>query len=617
MGKRTSVYRLRTAIRTDERVRLMNEIISGIQVIKMYTWEKPFSKLVEVARKKEIKEICNNSMLRALMLSFNLFINRVAIYLCILTYFLCGNKPNHEFVFVCTSFYGILRMTVTMHLPQAVTMMAESNVSVKRIEKFLNYDEVVDSSNSKSFIVNGATDVGGGKKDGATLNGIVLTEVERKSEPTGIKITNGTVGWAKEADASLTNVDFKVASDQLVAVVGPVGSGKTTLLHAILRELPLQSGSIDVHGTVSYCSQEPWLFVGSIRQNILFGQKYDERKYNEVVRVCALQRDFSLFAYGDRTTVSERGVMLSGGQRARINLARTVYKDADIYLLDDPLSAVDTHVGKQLFDECITKYLGGKCVVLVTHQLQYLHKVSRIDLLEDGKITVSGTYEQLQNSGRDFTKLLDEHKEEHHHEAATTATAHTKDRKSKEIGKSNGDGPVQMKEQIQKGKLNFKVYVNYFVAGGGLAKATFMLIIFVTAQILGSGNDYFITQWVNYEQDKTTNTTNNTSTLADELFVDNHGLYIYSAFACMVIVFTITRSVLFYRFCMTASRIMHNSMFNNIVNATMKFFNTNPSGRILNRFSKDMGAIDENLPMTMIDTLQVSAKSAFTRLRRY
>lgn len=169
-----------------------------------------------------------------------------------------------------------------------------------------------------------------------------------------------------------------------MAVIGPVGSGKSSLLHVILQELPLKDGILKVSGKISYASQEPWLFAGTIRQNILFGLPMDKQRYRTVVKTCALERDFSLFPYGDKTAVGDRGVSLSGGQRARINLARAVYKEADIYLLDDPLSAVDTHVGKQLFQECITGFLKFKIVILVTHQIQHLEKVNNILYLDDG-----------------------------------------------------------------------------------------------------------------------------------------------------------------------------------------------------------------------------------------
>lgn len=172
--------------------------------------------------------------------------------------------------------------------------------------------------------------------------------------------------------------------EQLLAIIGPVGSGKSSLLHVLLQELPLVSGTLLIKGEISYASQEPWLFAGTIRQNILFGQAMDKQRYNTVVKRCALERDFSLLPYGDKTLIGDRGISLSGGQRARINLARAVYKQADIYLLDDPLSAVDTHVGKELFKQCITGYLKNKIVLLVTHQIQHLQDVHNILYLEDG-----------------------------------------------------------------------------------------------------------------------------------------------------------------------------------------------------------------------------------------
>lgn len=152
----------------------------------------------------------------------------------------------------------------------------------------------------------------------------------------------------------------------------------------LLQELPLVSGTLQINGEISYASQEPWLFAGTIRQNILFGLPMEKQRYNTVVKKCALERDLSLLPYGDKTLIGDRGISLSGGQRARINLARAVYKQADIYLLDDPLSAVDTHVGKELFKQCITGYLKNKIVILVTHQIQHLQDVHRILYLEDG-----------------------------------------------------------------------------------------------------------------------------------------------------------------------------------------------------------------------------------------
>ncbi|XP_074031118.1 ATP-binding cassette subfamily C member 4-like [Leptinotarsa decemlineata] len=609
MAKLTSKFRLRTAICTDERVRLMNEIISGIQVIKMYTWEKPFTKLVEITRKKEISQIRATSTIRAIMMSCNVIMTRSAVCLCVLTYVFTGNPLNATYAYTVSSFYNVLRVAVTQFFPQATTQFAETRVSVKRIQTFLLYDELPRNVMMGSgHLPNGVSE----KKHS-----------DAKPKEVRVQLRNVSVKWLKSLNEStLENINFKATSRQLIAVVGPVGGGKTTLLHAILKELAPVEGSIDIVGSASYASQEPWLFGGSVRQNILFGQEYDEKKYDEVIRVCALQRDFTLFPYGDRTLVGERGVTLSGGQRARINLARAVYKEADIYLLDDPLSAVDTHVGKQLFNECICGYLKNKCVVLVTHQLQFLRNANCIYLLEDGKVRMSGTYQEMKNSGSDFTKLLAESKEEEKKgEIRRLSKIEEKDKNEK------GDAPAISLEREQRasGIITWHVYSSYLKAGGNWCKTIVLFLLFLLSQTFGSMTDYFLTIWVNLEQwrvangkAKSTFTELNDTDVAiskttgeysdnifDSLLTKDITIGIYSSLVFMAVFLTVTRSISFFRYCMTASTRLHNLMFSKIVYSAMRFFNTNPSGRILNRFSKDIGTVDETLPIAIVDTIQI------------
>lgn len=178
-------------------------------------------------------------------------------------------------------------------------------------------------------------------------------------------------------------------------VVGQVGSGKSSLLQLLLKELPLNAGTVEVTGKVSYASQEPWLFVSTAKGNILFGEEFDKTRYKNVVKVCALEKDFDQLPNGDKTLITEKGISLSGGQRARINLARAVYRQADIYLMDDPLSAVDTHVGKHLFEQCIQKYLKGKTRILTTHQLQFLKQADLVVIMNNGQIQKVGTFNEL------------------------------------------------------------------------------------------------------------------------------------------------------------------------------------------------------------------------------
>lgn len=417
----------------------------------------------------EIQQLQYAYNLRAVHSSFSVFVNRAAIFICIISYVLSGHQLDAHYVFVATSFYTILRQSLTKHLPRANAIVAETLVSIRRIQGFLVQEEISD----KRF------------------------EITADKESVGVEINEGTAKWSENhTDNTLTGIDFKVSAGELIGVVGPVGSGKSSLLQAILKELPLTEGTIQVNGRVSYASQEPWLFGGSIKQNILFGQPWDERKYEEVVRVCALERDFSLFPYGDNTIVGERGVLLSGGQKARVNLARAVYKDADIYLLDDPLSAVDTHVGKQLVDNCILHYLSKKCVILVTHQLQYLSSVNKMYILLNGRVEVSGSFEEVKNSGDEFIKILEKQEDEDGDESQTDLEEDVKEEViSNGINKDKKkEGPKEVKEHQTHGDVSNKVYDDYFKAGG---KWFFYVIFFMfgAMQVCASFADYFISFW--------------------------------------------------------------------------------------------------------------------------
>ncbi|XP_025834705.1 probable multidrug resistance-associated protein lethal(2)03659 isoform X2 [Agrilus planipennis] len=646
LGKQTSVLRLKIALRTDERVRLMNEIIQGIQVIKMYTWEKPFAKLVALSRRYEIKAIRATSYIRGIALSFIMFSTRISIFASILAYVLLqtgfAETINAEQVFVLTAFYNILRPSMTVFFPQGIAQVAEANVSVNRLNKFMLYEETIVPAKSPET---------SGKSDGQ-LNSSDETNRLTDSlkddafrDDIAINVQNASAKWSSTSiENTLTNVNLRVKKGSLVAVIGPVGSGKTSLLHVILKELPVMQGNVDVNGVVSYASQEPWLFAGSVRQNILFGQSLDRERYKTVVRKCALERDFTLLPYADKTIVGERGVSLSGGQRARINLARAVYKDADIYLLDDPLSAVDAHVGKQLFESCIAGYLKEKTVILVTHQLQYLKDADRIVILEDGLLKAEGTYSELQDSGLDFAKLLNDQSDET--EIETDKSQPRQRLQSIQSISSNTDdkGPVPMEVEEQKGAgaIGSYVYKAYFKAGGNICVIFNMFMLFFLSQVAASLGDYFITFWVNLEQLQAENgsyaskspfpgeeiyeialisngtssvmpnATRSSSNFFGSSILDlwqpsqNVCIYIYTGLIVGTVILSLIRSFVFFAVCMRSSTKLHDNMFDSITHATMRFFNTNSSGRILNRFSKDMGQIDELLPGALIDVLQIS-----------
>jgi ABC-type multidrug transport system fused ATPase/permease subunit len=617
-GKLTSIYRGRTAIRTDERVRLMDEIICGIQVIKMYVWEKPFAKMVSLARKAELGVVIKTSYIRGLFMTFQITTIRIAMFGTLSTLVMFGNKLSADKVFVYQAYFTVLAFSMSMQFVRGVAEIAEALVSIKRIEEFLLLEEFKESESKGQSVI---TSVDG-------IDGVVLSRVTAK--------------WSDSLkENTLKDINVRAKRGSLIAVIGQVGSGKSSLLQTILGELAVSSGFINVSGTISYACQEPWVFASTIRQNIVFGRPFDRRRYNEVVRVCALERDFKQFPYGDLTLVGERGSSLSGGQKARINLARAIYNEADVYLLDDPLSAVDTHVGKHLFNDCIISYLANKTRILVTHQLQYLRDADHIVILNEGSIETQGSFQELLGSQADYAQLLglDESSElsvEDKPEAEQMTSgpinnllrqiSHMSVRSKSSDRTVKGKEPEQRVvplnvEASSKGKLKHSVYIEYFRSGGNLFVAFVIGAMFLLAQSAASITDWWMAYWTTQEELRTfyegkiqlgTQTMASNSTIEFEYNRNLHGifdtytyLYIYTGIVGTLFIVTIIRSFIFYKFCMRCSSNLHNSMFNSIIRTSMRFFDTNPSGRILNRFSKDMGSVDELLPKAIMDASQI------------
>ncbi|CAG2114014.1 unnamed protein product [Medioppia subpectinata] len=330
MGKQFSKVRLMTAQLTDNRLRLMSEIISGMRVIKMYSWEQSFADLVAEARKSEVRRIRMACFLKAINLSVFFVASRIILFACFITYVLTGNVLTAKAVFVTMALFNTLRITMTWLFPQAIALGAELLVSCRRIQTYLELEEM----DLKSLKLN--------EKD---------MQLRAKQSPE-LNINSITAKWSDDSPhPNLQNISVHLRPGDLLAVIGPVGAGKSSLLMTILKELPVLSGSVETVGSISYASQEPWSFNNSVRNNILFGTEYNESRYKRVVEVSALERDFQLFPFGDKTLVGERGVSLSGGQKARITLARALYRNSDIVLMDDPLSAVDTSVAEHIFDK--------------------------------------------------------------------------------------------------------------------------------------------------------------------------------------------------------------------------------------------------------------------------
>ncbi|KAM3958248.1 ATP-binding cassette subfamily C member 4 [Aphomia sociella] len=630
LGTRTSYYRKGTALKSDERVRLMKEIVMGMEVIKMYTWEQPFRKIIDDVQRKEIYYIKMTSYIRGVIMSFIMFTSRFGIFITVLLYVTYVNKITVENVFFLTCFYNIMKQSMTLYFPQAVGQIAEMNVAVQRIRDYLLSEVHCIPDNMLELNIN-RTD---SPKKRVTIKVDPMEpshpiiqdppgpsqskskDRKERKEKVIIRFTNACSRWIKSSEKEdVENINLKILSGSTTTIIGAVGSGKSTLLHMVLKELPCSSGSMDTTGTISYASQDPWLFVGSVRQNILFGQPFKRARYMEVCKVCALERDISLFPHGDKTVVGERGVSLSGGQRARINLARAVYKEADIYLLDDPLSAVDTQVAKHIFERCIKWYLADKTVILVTHQLQFIKSVDQIVIMDKGKIIAEGGFEDLNEKELKIIQLMVDKVREVREEDGTTTiqstsllqpSAFSLHRRHWSLLFDTSISDQKQEAELQTtGRVQGSVYHEYFMTAASCPYVSFVCFMFLLAQICGSTCDYWISRWSDVEDRLTGDSTLDNILWSEQGLNRNYFVLIFGIVTLATIVVALIRAFLFFSLCMKSSIKLHDKMFEYVSRSPMSFFHKNPSGRILNRFSKDMGAVDELLPQAMIDCFQI------------
>lgn len=464
-----------------------------------------------------------------------------------------------------------------------------------------------------------------------------------------IEMININASWTSDSRSkTLSELNIKIKSGKLYAIVGPVASGKSSIFQLLLGELPIYSGDVLINGDTSYASQDPWLFSSTVRNNILFGLPFDKLRYKETVKHCALDTDFQQLPHGDKTFVGERGSALSGGQRARVSLARAVYRNASIYMLDDPLSAVDAHVGKFLFEECIGPqgYLARQKTtrILITHQVHFLKEADWIIVMDKGSVVRQGPWKDVMEI--DLTKYVSSHPTSENDDDDGEVTLknqlprtvidnddnddeyndedilyideeepisngnNLKLRKSESkkslprlsIASSNNELNVfeeQNDEESSEKKIHFsKVFFEYFHAGASVSILLFIVIFLLFSQFITSASDYFVTFWTNQELLRLQG--------EETLFSTTDGLYIYGFLILAVITVTLSRGFIFFAVCVRSSKKLHDRSFLRLLHSPMRFFDLNSAGRILNRFSKDMGAVDELLPKAIIDAVQVS-----------
>ncbi|XP_059740473.1 ATP-binding cassette sub-family C member 4-like isoform X2 [Bos taurus] len=588
-GKLFSSLRSKTAVLTDDRIRTMNEAITGIRTIKMNVWEKSFIGLITRLRRKEISKILKSSYLKGMNLASFFAVSKSIILVTFISNELLDNLITGSQVFMVVMLFEALRFSSTLYFPMAIEKVSEAIISIQRIKNFLSLDEM-----SQCY---------------AQLppDGEIIVDVQ---DLTGF--------WEKASETpTLQGLSFTVRPGELLAVVGPVGAGKSSLLSAVLGELPLSQGKVSVHGRIAYVSQQPWVFSGTVRSNILFGKKYEKERYEEVIKACALEEDLRLLREGDLTEIGDRGIPLSEGQKARVSLARAVYQDADIYLLDDPLSTVDAGVSRHLFQQCVCQALKEKITILVTHQLQYLKDASQILILKDGKMVKRGTYFEFLKSSVDTFSIFDKgNKQSEPSPVPGTSTVI-----SESLGRPlQSPRPLlkgaaqeeQDTENIQvtlpleghlEGKVDSKTYANYFTAGAHWSVIIFLILVNIAAQVAYVLQDWWLADWAKVQSGLYFGTY--VREAEEVMFELSWFLGVYSGLTLSTILFGIIRSLLIFYVLANSAQTLHNKMLESILRTPVLFFNRNPIGRILNRFSKDIGHMDDLLPQTFQDFIQM------------
>uniref|UniRef100_A0A6B2KXT9 Uncharacterized protein n=1 Tax=Arcella intermedia TaxID=1963864 RepID=A0A6B2KXT9_9EUKA len=457
--------------------------------------------------------------------------------------------------------------------------MSAGRVSLSRLQSLLDQEEVLLSKRLKmsspeihlqntSFII-------------GTNTTSKETELEDSDEASEVKMVK------MEEEVVLSNITLQAKSGMLVGIVGRIGSGKSSLLNGILGEIPLQSGYMSIQGSIAYAAQQPWLLNNTLQENITFGTPFKQKRYQQILSICQLERDLELLPSGDQTEIGENGINLSGGQKARVSLARAVYSNANIYLLDDPLSAADQHVGRRLFDDCINGYLRDKLVLFVTNQLQYLSQCDVVILLKDKKMVASDNYKNLLQNPI-FAEMMQNFGEntEQSDSNGTVKVGQAQDDK-----KSDQDGKLTEAEDRSSGKVPLSVYAQY-LKGGGLLIAFLNILCFIAVASLNALSEWFLSYWIGSAQSGTHSVGWYIGTLAGIIF----------SFSFILLL----RGVIFSHFTLASSTQMHNDVFARVMRAPMSFFDSTPLGRILNRLSQDQDKADVSLPERLVDFLHYS-----------
>ncbi|XP_020088705.1 ABC transporter C family member 8-like isoform X3 [Ananas comosus] len=567
-------YQSKFMVAQDERLRATSEVLNNMKIIKLQSWEEKYRQMIELLREGEFKWLAETQLKKAygtaLYWMSPTFVSAVILAG---TAALKSAPLNASTIFTVLATLRVMSEPVRM-LPEVLLMMIQVKVSLDRIKIFLLEDEIKEEDVNRKPLQN--TDL-------------------------CVRVQNGNFSWDQNGPTlTLRDINLSIPRGQKIAVCGSVGAGKSSLLSALLGEIPKISGSVEVFGSIAYVSQTSWIQSGTVRDNILFGKPFNKALYERAIKSCALDKDIGNFDHGDLTEIGQRGLNMSGGQKQRIQLARAVYNDADIYLLDDPFSAVDAHTAATLFYDCVMAALGNKTVILVTHQVEFLAETDKILVMENGQITQAGTYDKLLKAGTAFEQLVNAHKssitilKSIDHQTQTGKQRTTRDLES--VGsnslRQNSDAEILFKaisavqltenEEKEIGDLGWKPYKDYLY----VSKGSFFLTLVIFAQSSFVILQCLSTYWLAIGLQM--------SNISSAILVG-----VYAALSIISCSFTYFRSYFAAHLGLRASRAFFTGLMDSVFKAPMLFFDSTPVGRILTRASSDMSILDFDIPYSI------------------
>uniref|UniRef100_A0A672SKX7 Multidrug resistance-associated protein 1 n=1 Tax=Sinocyclocheilus grahami TaxID=75366 RepID=A0A672SKX7_SINGR len=610
IAMKTKTYQVAQMKSKDNRIKLMNEVLNGIKVLKLYAWELAFKDKVSDIRESELRVLKKTAYLGAVSTftwvcaPFLVALSTFAVYVLVDEH----NILDAQKAFVSLALFNILRFPLNM-LPMVISSMVQASVSMKRLRVFLSHEEL-DEDN-----------------------------VERPAISSySIRIVDGAFSWSKDESPTLKRINVHIPEGAFVAVVGHVGSGKSSLLSALLGEMQKQEGSVSIKGSVAYVPQQAWIQNATLKDNILFGRDGKDSWYQKVVEACALLPDLEILPGGDSTEIGEKGVNLSGGQKQRVSVARAVYCNCAVYLLDDPLSAVDAHVGKHIFEKIIGPQglLQGRTRVLVTHGLSFLPQADLILVMVDGEITEMGSYTELLGRQGAFAEFLHTYTNTEQEEveesvggeagrfiaellscfhASVLSYMDLKNKrdsliKNKSISLNSlnaaGTGKTPQKtepndvaaakktksaeaarlteaDKANTGRVKLSVFWEYMKAIG-LPLSIFSIFLFFCHHLSSLGSNYWLSLWTD---DPVINNTQPNREMR---------LGVYGALGISQGIAVFCYSVAVSVGGILASRYLHQTMLYNILRSPMSFFERTPSGNLVNRFAKETDTIDSVIP---------------------